>query len=336
VLDDDGNPYSKSAIEQARAGGKKVRYIPPEDILAKYGAEMFRLWTAATEFRTDISYTETVLNGLSDWYRKFRNTSRYILGNLADFSPDEHPLDEAQLGELDRYMLARLGDMVARVRAAYDKFEFHAVHRALVDFVTVDLSAMYLDVIKDRLYSDAIGSPSRRAAQAVLYTVQRALATLSAPIMCFTAEDIWQHMPRRSDDPESVHIAMMPAGKRLAEGDELTTTWELLTSYRDLVTKELEAFRAKKNKSVDAHVTLTPRAADRAILAPRLVDLADLFIVSEVSLAPGDAEEPSVTVAKHAGSRCDRCWKWYAALAAANPEICNRCHDAVAAAERAS
>jgi isoleucyl-tRNA synthetase len=333
VLDEDGNPYSKSAIERAKASGKKVRYIPPEEILKKYGAEMFRLWTAATEFRTDISYTDAVIKGLSEWYRKFRNTSRFILGNLADFSPDDHPLESLQLSELDRYMLARLGDLVARVRAAYDKFEFHAVHRAMVDFVTVDLSALYLDVIKDRLYSDAPGSDSRRAAQAVLYAVQRALATISAPIMCFTAEDIWRHMPRRTGDPESVHIALMPEGKRLDADDELVATWATLTSYRELVTKELESFRAQKNKSVDAHITITPTAADRKVLEPRLTELADLFIVSDVTIAEADADEPSVAVAKHTGTRCARCWKWYAAMAADNPELCNRCQGAVVAVE---
>jgi len=334
VLDEDGHAYSKSAIEEARRQGKKIKYISPEELIGKNGAELFRLWAASTEFRGDIPFSEDVLRGLSDWYRKFRNTSRFLLGNLDGFNPDEHPLDAEELDELDRYALARLGDLVARCRAAYEAFEFHGVHRALVDYVTGELSAVYLDVVKDRLYSEAPDSPARRAAQAVIYQIVRTLATLTAPIMCFTAEDIWTHMPKHAGDPDSVHLAEMPEGKRMAEDDPLAQTFAVLLAYRDAATKELEAFRADKHKSVDASVVIQPLPAHRELLTPRLAELADLFIVSGVTLG-GDAggDAPVVTVEMHPGSRCERCWKMYETMNADNPDLCDRCAGAVAAVQ---
>ncbi len=333
VLDDEGRPYSKSAIEEARRKGKKVRFVPPSEFIAKNGAELFRMWVASTEFRNDIPFSDTVIKGLADWYRKLRNTCRYMLGNLADFDPDQYPLEKVALSDLDRYLLARLGDLVARVRQAYAEFEFHAVHRALVDFVSGDLSSFYLDIVKDRLYSDGRESPSRRAAQAVVYTAVRTLATLSAPILCFTAEDIWAHLPRRAGDPASVHMALLPEGKLLAEDDELARRWATLLRYREAVTLELEAFRAQKHKSLDAKVTIRPLPADRETIAAALSELADLLIVSQVVLGadtdPG-AAGPEIEVIAHPGQRCDRCWKWHDVLSARHPELCNRCSDVVA------
>jgi isoleucyl-tRNA synthetase len=327
VLDEDGNPYSKSAIEKARREGKKVKYIPPEQVIGKSGAEMFRLWVASTEFRTDIPYSETILQGLSDWYRKFRNTSRFLLGNLYDFAPDLHAVADADLLELDRWAMSKLRDLDHRALQAYAACEFHVVYRALVDYVAVDLSALYLDVVKDRLYSDAADSASRRSAQTVLYNVARSLAQLSAPILCFTAEDIWSHLPRRKDDPPTVHLCDMPEG-RAAEADP---QWETLLRYRDGAYKQIEAFRAQKNKSTDAHVVITPAAADRALLAGKLDLLADLLIVSLVSLAGDDAGEPGFEVQTAPGERCARCWKRYKTMSERHPDLCDRCSDVVAA-----
>jgi isoleucyl-tRNA synthetase len=331
VLDENGRPYSKSEIEKARREGKKVTYIAPEEILSTHGAELFRLWVASIEFRSDMPYSQTLLKGLTEWYRKFRNTCRFLLGNLHDFSPDDHPLERAALTDLDRYALARLGDLVARVRAAYDAFEFHAVYRALVDYVATDLSALYLDVIKDRLYSSPSASPERRAAQAVLFTIARALARLTAPILCFTAEDIWKHLPGRQGQPESVHLSDLPEGRRLDEEGELGRRFAILLRYREAATRALERFRAEKHRSEDALVTIRPLAGDRAALAGHLEDLAELFIVSRVALAAEDAggQEPELEVSHAPGDRCQRCWKWYEAMAPDAPELCRRCSAAV-------
>jgi len=327
VLDEHGNPYSKSEIEARRKQGKKVTYVPPEDVVAKYGAEILRLWAASTDFRTDIPYQEKLLAGLAEWYRKLRNTCRYMLGNLYDFKPDEHPLEKQKLSELDRYALARLGDLVARVRAHYDDFEFHVVYRAMVDYVAVDLSALYLDVTKDCLYTEPAESPARRAVQAVQYTITAALARLVAPFLCFTAEDIWRHLPRRHNQPESVHLCDLPLGRRQGPEDDLGAVFARLLEYRERATRALEPFRAGGHRSTDALVTIAPAAADRALLAPRTDLLADLFIVSKVVLADRDGA-PDVEVSEAPGRRCERCWRWYEQMA--TDDLCRRCADAVA------
>jgi isoleucyl-tRNA synthetase len=327
VLDDHGVPYSKSAIEKAKAEGKKVSYIPPEDVIKKSGAEMFRLWAGSVEFRSDITYSQAILDGLAEWYRKLRNTGRFLLGNLKGFDPDAHHRGNVPLAGIDRYLLARLDDLIWRCREAYEAYEFHVVHRALVDFVSVELSALYGDVVKDRLYSDAVESPARRAAQVVLYECLRALAGLAAPILSFTAEDIWAHMPRKAGDPASIHLTIFPPGRALAEGEPLIRDFAVLLGWREKVTAALEPFRAAKNKSVDAQVTLHASAEDRAVLARHAAELADLFIVSAVELADGAG---TVAVAAHAGPRCERCWKHFAALAADPNDVCERCATAVA------
>jgi isoleucyl-tRNA synthetase len=335
VLDEAGKPYSKSEIEKARREGKKVEYVPPQKTIEKSGAELLRLWTASTEFRSDIPFSQKILDGLSDWYKKFRNTCRFLLGNLHDFAPDDHPLEQQQLSELDRYALASLGDLVARVRGHYDAFEFHAVYRALVDYVAVDLSALYLDVTKDCLYTDAPASPARRAVQSVLYAVASALARLAAPILCFTAEDVWRHLPaRQRGSAASVHLSDLPAGRRFEPDDSLASTFARLLGYRERVTRQLEPFRAAGHRSIDAQVVIEPAAGDRALLEPRLGLLAELFIVSRVGLAKGDApagREPAIEVGPAPGTRCERCWRWYEVMSARTPDLCPRCDEAVAA-----
>jgi isoleucyl-tRNA synthetase len=328
VLDELGQPYSKSAIEKAKAEGKKVSYIPPEDVIKKGGTELFRLWVASTEYRNDIPYSQAILDGLSEWYRKYRNSARFLLSNLIDFDPDA-PVDWSVAGTMDLGMKALIDDVVFRARAAYDAFEFHTVHRTLVDFVTRDLSAFYCDVVKDRLYAEAVNAPRRRVAQAVLYEAARALALLAAPILCFTAEDVWTHLPRRKGDPHSVHMAVMSKGAAWPEADR--ATFDELRAWRDLANAELEPFRAQKHKSSDAHVTLTPRdAADAALLAAEADALAEWLIVSGVDVtAPGG--ERKVAVREHGGARCERCWRWYGALAANPSDVCERCAGALSA-----
>ena len=324
VLDENGIPYSKSTIEKAKREGKKTSYIEPESVIAKSGAEMFRLWVASTEFRSDIPYSQAILDGLAEWYRKLRNTARFLLGNLKDFDPDRYSRDIVKLG-VDRYMLARLDEAVSKARAAYDKYELHVVHRLLVELVTVDISALYGDVTKDRLYSDAVDSPARRAAQVVMYECVRAIALLAAPILCFTAEDIWKYMPKRKGDPDSVHIGTFPAARPADEA--LEAEFAVLIGWRERVTKALEPFRAEKRKSVDAAITLRPKSAsDRKVLDKHASELADLFIVSSVAIASG---EDTVDVAPHAGARCERCWKHYDKLAAQPADVCERCAEAL-------
>jgi isoleucyl-tRNA synthetase len=338
ILDENGAPYSKSTIERAKAEGKKTSYIEPDTVIKKSGAELFRLWVGSTDFRTDITYSQTILDGLSEWYRKLRNTARFLLGNLKDFDPDRHTRAGIEAKDafagIDRYLLARLDVVVARARKAYEAYELHIVHRLLVDFVTVDLSALYSDVTKDRLYCNAADSPPRRAAQLVLYECLRALATIAAPILCFTAEDIWKYMPRRAGDPDSVHLAEFPPAVDDAEAVDVLLQYTKLLQWRERVNKALEPFRAAGNKSTDARVTLLHPPNDPLMTAYR-DELADLFIVSQVDLAVATAPGgDDIQVALHAGPRCERCRKHFEALAAEPNDVCERCAEALRAIKR--
>ena len=329
VLDEQRHPVLEEHDREGEAPrARRSATSSPTSVIKKNGAELFRLWVASTEFRSDIPYSQTILDGLSEWYRKLRNTARFLLGNLKDFDPDRHTRAEVdaknQLAGIDRYVLARLDELVVRARKAYENYELHVVHRLLVDFVTVDLSALYGDVTKDRLYSDAVDSPSRRAAQVVQYEALRAIATLSAPILAFTAEDIWKYMPKRTGDPDSVHLALFPAVTEYAE--DYILEFKKVLAWRERVTKALEPFRAEKKKSVDAKVTLVHGTEDAALLKAYADELADLFIVSEVALKSGPV---GVEVELHAGPRCERCWKHFAKLAAEPDDVCERCAQAL-------
>ncbi len=320
VLDERGRPYSKSEIEKARREGKKVEYIPPEEVLKQQGAELLRLWTAQADFRTDIAYSRAHLTQLGETYRKIRNTARFLLGNLHGFDPAQAIPVEKLIDPLDLYLHGRIGELLEKARAAYHAYEFHVVLRALTDFCVVDLSSLYLDVRKDRLYCDAADGPERRAAQTVLYAALRAVTLTMAPILCFTAEEIWTHLPKRAEDPASVHLARAESGWASDPG-----TNEALAAFLDLrsrVQKELEAFRAQKKSSLDAHVTLSVRA-DEAERIGRLPAgwLADLLIVSQVTVKLG---EPGITVADASGHKCERCWKW-----TPQAPLCARCQTAV-------
>ena len=331
VLDENGAPYAKNTIEKARAEGKKIAYIDPDAVIKKSGAEMFRIWVGSVDFRTDIPYSQAILDGLAEWYRKLRNTAKFLLGNLSDFKPDQHGRGVVATHGLavDRHMLDQVDDLVARCVAHYERYELHSVHRALVEFVTVELSAFYGDVTKDRLYTDARDAGRRRAAQVVQYEALRAITLLAAPILAFTAEDIWHHLPRRADDPASVHLATYPTGTVLAADDALAADFVVLRQWRERVTKALEPFRAAKHKSIDAKVVLYAPAGDLAVLVRHQAELDDLFIVSMVTLE--EAAVATVAVAEHGGLRCERCWKWFGALAKAPADVCPRCAEALAA-----
>jgi isoleucyl-tRNA synthetase len=310
ILDEFGKPYSKSAIEKAKREGKKIEYIPPEEVLKTQGAELFRLWVAQADFRNDITYSRNHLNQLGEAYRKIRNTARFLLGNLNEYDGSKPELTDL----LDRYLALKISDFLARVNAAYDAYELHIVFKSLVDFCTTDLSALYLDVRKDRLYCDPAGSTLRRATQSMLALALKAITTAMAPILCFTAEEIWSHSKRDPSDPESVHVALLPNGEKIAAGSEINQKMETYLQLRSEVQAALEPFRAQKKSSLDAHVSV-PGHSD--------VDpawLADLFIVSQVTTG-----SDKITVSDATGHKCERCWKWQD-----QTPLCARCQGAVA------
>jgi isoleucyl-tRNA synthetase len=320
VLDDRGKPYSKSEIEKARREGKKVEYIPPEEVLKTQGAELLRLWVAQADFRNDVAYSRAHLVQLGEAYRKIRNTARFLLGNLRDFDPAAARVPATDL--LDRYVEERVAEFEARILEAYEHYEFHVVFKLIQELCTNELSSLYLDIRKDRLYCDRKDAPERRATQAVLYRALRALVTAMAPVFCFTADEIWSHMTRRLEDPASVHLALLPKGSlstaQASTKDEIAPHLEL----RARVQKELEAFRAQKKSSLDAHVTLSV-SGDEAARIGTLPQgwLADFLIVSQVTVKLGD---PATVVTDAGGHRCERCWKWQD-----QAPLCARCQAAI-------
>jgi isoleucyl-tRNA synthetase len=297
VLDGEGRAMSKSM----------GNVISPEEALRKHGAEILRLWVSMVDYRDDVRFSWDMLQRNADAYLKIRNTLRYLLGNLYDFTPAD-AVPPSELPEMDRYALILLERVIHRVLKAYREFAFHIVYHELLQFCTVTLSAFYLDVLKDRLYCSGPSSPERRSAQTVLHRIVDALVRLMAPILPFTAEEVWSYLPER--ETPSVHMARFPEPS--ARGDEaLAERWERLRGVRDTVNKALEEARqrAEIGKSLEAEVVLRPRAEEEAEFLERYEGiLPELFIVSAVRLEPPGPNDPPVVVLRAGGEKCSRCW----------------------------
>jgi isoleucyl-tRNA synthetase len=299
--------------------------VDTKKIVEQYGAEILRLWTVMVDYREDMKFSLDMLPRLAEAYRKIRNTCRYLLSNLYDFDPAKDAVAEPALEDVDRYALARHREVAARVLAAYREYEYHVIYHQIVQYCAVDLSAFYLDVLKDRLYCDGANGARRRSAQTVLHRIALDLCTLLAPVLPFTADEVWAAIPGRP--AESVHTARFPeALAGVSEED-----WAALLDARAVVTKALEEARAAKQiaGSLEAQVTLTGPAAALAPLRrheekSRVFpgNLANLFIVSKVTLAEG-AGPLAVAVAKAEGERCERCWTYSEAVRQAG--VCERC-----------
>ncbi|MDJ0809562.1 MAG: isoleucine--tRNA ligase [Desulfobacterales bacterium] len=330
VVDADGRKMSKSL----------GNVIAPKAVIDKYGAEILRLWVSAADYRDDIRISDTILKQLSDAYRRIRNTSRFMLGNLYDFDPTVDALAYDQLTDLDRFTLHRLQRLVQRAEKAYADYEFHLIYHALHNFCVLDLSAFYLDILKDRLYASAPDVESRRGAQTVIHIVLDTMARLMAPILAFTAEEVWQYMPDLADKPASVHAAPMPTVRTEWQDEALAEKWGHLLAVRGEVTKALEAARSAKliGHPLDAAVTLAAPPPHDEVLKAYAPILDKLFIVSQVDLAaaaPGgeheyhspEIEGLAIAVAKAPGTKCERCWIHATTVGddPDHPTVCDRC-----------
>ena len=320
--------------------------VDPADLIAKYGADIVRLWAASADYRLDMRCSDAIFKQLSEKYLKIRNTARYILGNLAGFDPDRDMVPVSEMPELDRWALSRLNALVEKCLNAYEKYEFFAVTAAVHNFCVVDMSNFYLDVIKDRLYCDAKDSLSRRSAQTAIYAILDRLMRLLAPLLAFTSNEVWQAMPHgKGADARHVMLNDMPAVEEdLKLSEDERVRWANLMALRDDVNKALELARAEKvvGKPLDAKVTVF--VADEAKAAWETVkdaDLAALCIVSEFELSDSPVEGwagtelPGVTVKVEASAlpKCPRCWTHSAGIGsdAEHPELCPRCAAAVRA-----
>jgi len=293
-----------------------------------------------------------VMTQLSEAYRKIRNTIRFALGNLNDFDPSRDVLADVlandQLDEMDRWMLERTADLVKKCREWYSAYEFHRIYHAIHDFCVVDLSAFYYDVLKDRLYTKAPRSQSRRSAQTAVWKITSAIIRLAAPILVFTSEETWKFLPKLAGAPESVHINLFPAESELRTGltPDKANAWELLAKVRGEVLKALEVARNEKkliNSGLEAKVLLNADMELKAKLHHYLPHLPALFIVSQVELMGTGSSDfrsdvvPSleVTIQRADGKKCDRCWNYsiHVGENARYPTICERCSAAIAEIE---
>ena len=330
VVDGEGKKMSKSV----------GNVVEPDEIINEYGAEILRLWVAAEDYTDDIRISKEILTRLVEAYRRIRNTSRYILGNLFDFDPARDRLAYAELEEMDRWALHRLQEIVRRVREAYDKYQFHIVYYTLYNFCTVDLSALYLDVLKDRLYTSKAASRPRRSAQTAMEIILETMMRLLAPILTFTAEEVWNAMPGYAGKAESVHLTEFPAVNPAYVNEELGEKWRTLVAVKGEISKAIEA--ARKNKvvghSLDAAVAVAPPEKLRELIASHREDLKALQIVSQLDVVTreelaADAYESKeieglyVGVAKARGQKCQRCWIYSEDLGKdpEHPAICGRC-----------
>jgi isoleucyl-tRNA synthetase len=335
---------------QGRAMSKSLgNVIEPMDIIKVHGAEVLRLWAASLVMGEDISISEEMIVRLSEAYRKLRNTFRFCLANLYDFDPKRDMVRGEALEEIDSWALARTADVLEKVGAAYKAFEFHKVYRTLYDFATVDLSAFYLDILKDRLYTAPAKSTRRRAAQTVLYRIADALVRAVSPLLCYTADEIWSHLPAPADGTPrepSVHMATLTPPEKLREGISAKhvaslENWPRLAAVRGEVLKALEAARVAKQigASLEARVILHAEGELAALLKQYEPFLRYLFIVSQVELTAGTVEGPvaselsglSVKIERASGRKCDRCWNYseHVGEDARYPAVCERCSVAI-------
>ncbi len=297
--------------------------VDPLDMIKKYGADLVRLWVASADYRVDVRASDLIFKQLSDAYRKIRNTVRILIADLSDFDPNVDALPFGELYEIDRWIISAMNDLTREVRESYNKFEFHPIAHSVVNFCTTELSKLYIDITKDRVYTEKADSRARRSAQTAMYFVLSGLVRLLAPILAFTAEEMWQAIPHVKDDnTESVFLNEMPAYDESLCFAEITGKWNRLFEMRDDVMKALELARAEKKvgKSLEAKVTLYTKDADLlALLRDFGKELNTVFIVSGVSLSEDDAPTTAhtegdsgigVLVEPADGCKCDRCWSY--------------------------
>ena len=310
TLDGDGHAMHKS----------KGNAVEPEVFIKQHGADLLRLWTASVDFTEDVRMSQTIIDRLVEAYRKLRNTFRYALGNLFDFDPVVDSVAPGDMLEIDRWILARAEDLVRKCRGYYSSLEFHKVYRAVYDFAAADLSSIYFEILRDRLYTAAAASRARRSGQTAMYKIHYALTRLLAPLLSFTAEEVWSYTPRPAGAPHSVHMAHLPEPGELAGGLDAAKLekWDALMAARERVLKMLETARQAKEIGAPLEARLILRK--EPVLEEYFADLPALFVVSQVEFGEDDC------VLKATGHKCERCWKY---TAAAGAQVCEACRAAL-------
>jgi len=338
VVDEHGRKMSKSV----------GNVIAPKEVIDKYGAEILRLWVSASDYRDDIRISDNILKQLSDAYRRIRNTCRFMLGNLYDFNPEKDTVSYESLSDMDKFALHTLSRLIEKGISAYESYDFHVIYHSLYNYCTVDLSAFYLDILKDRLYTSPPKSLERRGAQTVMFTILDAMVKIMAPLLPFTAEEVWKYMPMQNEKQESIHLVSLPKVNESWKNPDLAKKWDRLLSVRGEVTKALEDARNKKQigHSLDAAVTVAAKDDIYDILNTYADDLRGIFIVSKASFISGqlsvtgdqsnlfeskEIEGLSILVEPAPGDKCERCWVHDPSVGSISehPTVCKRCHSSL-------
>lgn len=309
IQDGEGKKMSKS----------KGNAIMPEEIMNKFGADVLRLWVVSADYRTDMRMSPDALKQLSEGYRKIRNTARYILSNINDFNPNQDIVAYNELLEIDKWALLKLNQVVEKTIKAYEDYEFHILYNAILNFCIVDLSNFYLDILKSRLYTEKADSKERRSAQTAMFLILDALVKLLAPVLAYTAEEIWKFMPHLAgEDTQSVMFSSMPQVNPEYENKELEAKWEQIIAVRNDVNKAMEPARNEKliGKSLDAEITVYADGGNYELLKAIEPELAEIFITSKAAVLPANdapagvfaGEQVKVLVEASKYEKCGRCW----------------------------
>jgi isoleucyl-tRNA synthetase len=330
VVDGDGRKMSKSL----------GNVIYPQEVIKEFGADILRLWVASSDFKADINVSKDILKQMAEVYRKIRNTARFILGNLSDFDPATDRVAYADMPEIDRWALHRLHRLIERVTRAYRSYDYHIIYHSVHNFCAIDMSSFYLDVLKDRLYAEKADDLQRRASQTVMYEIVHSLVRMLAPVLAFTAEEIWTYLPKDEDEPTSVQLTEWPMVQEAYIQEELGTVWEKILDAREAAAKALELARKEKiiGQSLEAEVELYVSPEWQEVLQPYADQLPMILIVSKATLKP-EAEAPAdavveegvdgvrVMVHRAEGTKCERCWNYRDDVGQDedHPTICGRC-----------
>ncbi|MFZ5897775.1 MAG: isoleucine--tRNA ligase [Bacillota bacterium] len=327
--------------EQGRKMSKSLgNVVDPHEVMKQLGADILRLWVCSADYKGDLAVSANILKQSAEAYRKIRNTFRFLLGNIYDFNPAVDKVAYEQMPELDRYALHQLHTVIDKVGKAYKSFEFHTVYHTVYNYCVTDLSAFYLNVIKDRLYCESAGSLARRSAQTVLYNILDALVRLLVPVLAFTTEEVWQYFPAEGEKAPTVQLLSFPeADPNYIDGD-LAARWDKLMRVRDEALRVLETARKEKviGDSLEASVTLYADEELQELLASAADDLAVIMVVSRVLVeplesAPGNAEKAldveglRILAQRAEGAKCPRCWKYATetGMGGESAEVCPRC-----------
>ena len=338
VVDGSGRKMSKSA----------GNVIAPQEVINQYGADILRLWVAAEDYRDDIRISKDILVQLTEAYRRIRNTCRFLLGNLCDFNPQLHKVSDNELYEIDRWALHRLQKLITRVRKGYSDYEFHLVFHTLHNFCVVDMSSLYLDILKDRLYTFHKDSKGRRSAQHTIYQILTSIVKLMSPVLSFTADEVWSYIAKIRDnkeDTESIHLGLFPDVNQAYINEKLDAKWSRLLKVRGEVAKALEIARKDRliGHSLEAHVDIYSDQDLHTFLKDNSGELLSFFIVSSADIHCDNPPENlfqsseiaglSVQVSRAGGRKCSRCWNYSESVGmdTEHPAVCSRCVEALRA-----